>query len=169
MKHSAPEPSLRQLVFIAKDVRTAFEQALEHAGGSLGVWIVLNAVSDEGFISHRILASRAHVDGATITHHVDRAEKLGLVVREVDPSDRRVKRLRLTPAGVRLHKKLLTEVHALAATLLTGIPRDDVERLGRTLELIRANIESAPVPGTGPSRNARKGRTTGTWYGSDSK
>ena len=77
-----------------------FEQALEGAGGSLGTWIVLSAVSDEvGFISHRIVARRAHVDGATITYHVDRAERLGLVVREVDPDDRRVKRLRLTPAG----------------------------------------------------------------------
>jgi len=141
MKQSAPEPALRQLVFCAKDVRTAFEQTLERAGGSLGVWIVLNAVSDEGFINHRILASRAHVDGATITHHVDRAEKLGLVVREVDPADRRMKRLTLTPDGVELHKRLLKDVHALAVQALAGISREDVEHLGRTLTAINANLE----------------------------
>ena len=135
------QPALRQLVFTAKDVRTAFEQALERAGGSLGVWIVLSAVSDEGFISHRILATRAHVDGATITHHVDRVEQLGLVVREVDPSDRRVKRLRLTPAGVRLHKTLVAEVNKLAEQALAGISADDLASLARTLESIRLNIE----------------------------
>ena len=140
MKQAPPEPALRQLVFTAKDVRTAFEQALERAGGSLGVWIVLNAVSDEGFISHRILASRAHVDGATITHHVDRAEKLGLVVREVDPSDRRVKRLTLTPAGVRLHRTLLAEVGALAERMLAGVTRRELDSLARTLEKINANL-----------------------------
>ena len=140
MKHEPPEHALRQLAFTAKDVRAAFEQALERAGGSLGVWIVLNAVSDEGFINHRVLASRAHVDGATITHHVDRAERLGLVVREVDASDRRVKRLRLTPAGVRLHKRLLAEVDALASQALAGIPARDVAQLGRTLDKIHANL-----------------------------
>jgi len=133
-------PALRQLVFTAKDVRTAFEEALERAGGSLGIWIVLNAVSDEGFISHRILATRAHVEGATITHHVDRAEKLGLVVREVDPDDRRVKRLTLTPAGVRMHKTLLAEVNALAEDALRGVSERDQAALARTLEKIRANI-----------------------------
>jgi DNA-binding MarR family transcriptional regulator len=134
-------PALRQLVFTAKDVRSAFEEALERAGASLGIWIVLNAVSDEGFISHRILATRAHVEGATITHHVDRAEKLGLVVREVDPDDRRVKRLTLTPAGVRLHKKLLAEVNALAERALAGVSERDLAALARTLEKISVNIE----------------------------
>jgi MarR family transcriptional regulator, transcriptional regulator for hemolysin len=128
-------------VFTAKDVRTAFEEALERAGGSLGIWIVLNAVSDEGFVSHRILATRAHVEGATITHHVDRAEQLGLVVREVDPDDWRVKRLRLTPAGVRLHKTLLAEVNALAERALAGVSDRDLAALARTLEKIRVNIE----------------------------
>ena len=133
-------PALRQLVFTAKDVRTAFEEALERAGGSLGIWIVLNAVSDEGFISHRFLATRAHVEGATITHHVDRAEKLGLVVREVDRDDRRVKRLMLTPAGVRLHKTLLAEVNVLAEHALAGVSERELAQLARTLEKIRANI-----------------------------
>ncbi len=140
MKHAA-QPALRQLVFTAKDVRSAFEATLERAGGSLGIWIVLNAISDEGFISHRILASRAHVDGATITYHVDRAEELGLVLRAVDPSDRRVKRLRLTPAGIRLHKKLLAAVNGLAERTLSGIPERDLAALARTLEAIRVNIE----------------------------
>lgn len=133
-------PALRQLVFTAKDVRTAFEAALERAGGSLGIWIVLNAVSDEGFISHRILATRAHVEGATITHHVDRAEKLGLVVREVDPDDRRVKRLTLTPAGVQMHKTLLAEVSALSDAALAGISERDLAAFARTLEKIKVNI-----------------------------
>jgi MarR family transcriptional regulator for hemolysin len=127
-------------VFTAKDVRGAFEDALERAGGSLGIWIVLNAASDEAFPSHRILATRAHVEGATITHHVDRAEKLGLVVREVDPDDRRVRLLRLTPAGARLHKKLMAEVTALAEKALAGVSERDVAHLERTLERIRANI-----------------------------
>ncbi len=133
---------LRLLVFVAKEIRHTFEQALERAGGSLGTWIVLSAVSDEiGFISHRIVASKAHVDGATITYHVDRAEGLGLVVREVDPDDRRVKRLRLTPAGVELHKRLMAEVERLGEQALQGVSKADQEQLRRTLEKIRTNLQ----------------------------
>src|SRR5436309_13016060 len=49
------EPFGRDLVFTAKAVREAFEDVMARAGGSLGIWIVLNAISDEGFVSHRIL------------------------------------------------------------------------------------------------------------------
>lgn len=137
------EPFGRDLVFTAKAVREAFENAMARAGGSLGIWIVLNAISDEGFVSHRILASHAHVDGATITYHVDRAEKLGLVLREVDPDDRRVKRLKLTPEGIRLHKRLWAETRAFEARVLAGVSDAEQARLRRTLAQIRENL-SAP-------------------------
>jgi len=137
------EPIGRDLVFTAKDLREAFEDVMERAGGSLGIWIVLNAISDEGFVSHSILASRAHVDGATITHHVDRAEKLGLVRREVDPDDRRVKRLRLTPKGERLQKQLWIEARAFEARVLAGISDQEQARLRRILAKVRANLAEA--------------------------
>lgn len=143
------EPFGRDLVFTAKAVREAFEDVMAGAGGSLGIWIVLNAISDEGFVSHRILASHAHVDGATITYHVDRAEKLGLVQREVDPDDRRVKRLRLTPEGTRLYKHLSAEARVFEAHIFAGISEGEQARLRRTLAKIRANLaapsDEAPV------------------------
>ena len=137
------EPIGRDLVFTAKDLREAFEDVMERAGGSLGIWIVLNAISDEGFVSHSILASRAHVDGATITYHVDRAEKLGLVRREADPDDRRVKRLRLTPNGERLRTKLIEDARAFEAQVLAGISDQEQARLRRILAKVRANLAEA--------------------------
>jgi len=138
-----PEPFGRDLVFTAKAVREAFEDVMARAGGSLGIWIVLNAISDEGFVSHRILASHAHVDGATITYHVDRAEKLGLVQREVDPDDRRVKRLRLTPEGTRVYKRLWAQARSFEAQVFAGISDAEQARLRRALAKIRENL-SAP-------------------------
>ena len=97
------EPLGRQLVFTAKAMREAFESALAGAGGSLGMWVVLSAISSEvGFINQSILASRVKLEGATITHHIDRLEELGLVRRVADPNDRRVRRLELTAEGQKL-------------------------------------------------------------------
>jgi len=148
-------PLGRELVFTAKDVRVAFEDTLERVGGSLGIWIVLNAISDEGFVSQSILASRAHVDGATITYHVDRAEKLGLVTREVDPSDRRVRRLSLTPEGEQLSARLWNAARAFEAQVFAGITAAEQARVRRTLAKIRANLGGPPSDeGSVPRRGA---------------
>ncbi|HVV58795.1 MAG TPA: MarR family transcriptional regulator [Gaiellaceae bacterium] len=120
-------------------MRESFEQALAEAGGSLGTWIVLNAISDEGFISQKALAGRFRVDGATITHHVDRAEAKGLVRRQVDPADRRVRRLELTAEGKRLYRRLLAVANAAEETLFAGLDEHDRAELRRCLETIHAN------------------------------
>jgi len=135
------EPLGRHLVFTAKAVREEFEQTLTAAGGSLGTWIVLSAVSHEGIVSQTMLASRMQVEGATITHHVDRLEKLGLVKREIDPTDRRVRKIELTPEGVRLHKTLLAAAKQFEEALLAGVSERQQADLSRTLDRIRANVE----------------------------
>ena len=117
---------------------------MAQAGGSLGTWIVLNAISAEGIVSQSILASRAHVDGATITYHVDRAEKAGMVQREVDPDDRRVRHLRLTPKGEILYGELWAAARAFEAKVMTGINEAEQARLRRTLAKLRANL-AAPA------------------------
>jgi MarR family transcriptional regulator, transcriptional regulator for hemolysin len=137
-------PLGRDLVFTAKEVREAFEEVLDRAGGSLGTWIVLSAIKDEGIVSHRVLASHAHVDGATITYHVDRAEKQGLVTREVDPDDRRVKRLRLTPEGERAYDELWAAAREFQARVVDGLSDAEQARLRRTLAKIRANLAAPP-------------------------
>jgi MarR family transcriptional regulator, transcriptional regulator for hemolysin len=122
-------------------VREGFEQTLTAAGGSLGTWIVLSALSDDGVVSQTVLASRMQVEGATITHHVDRLEKLGLVRREIDATDRRVRKIELTPDGVRLHKTLLEAAKEFEARLLTGTGERQQTELRRTLDRIRANLD----------------------------
>jgi len=133
-------PLGRLLVFTAKAMRESFERGLAEAGGSIGIWIVLNAISDEGFISQKALAGRFRVDGATITHHVDRAEAKGLVRRVVDPSDRRVRRLELTADGKRLHRRLVAVARAAEDALFGGLDEADLAELRRLLEAVHANV-----------------------------
>ena len=133
---------------------------MARAGGSLGTWIVLSAIKDEGIVSHTVLASHAHVDGATITYHVDRAEKLGLVMREADPDDRRVKRLRLTAKGERVYEELWSAAREFQAQVIAGITDAEQARLRRTLAKIRANLgvpaDGAPAPQTGTAAPPRR-------------
>jgi MarR family transcriptional regulator for hemolysin len=140
--HEPIEPLGRQLVFTAKAMREAFEDALIAAGGSLASWIVLGALAERGPVSQAALASHVHLEGATITHHVDRLEGAGLVARRLDPEDRRVRILELTPTGTELHGLLLAAVIRLQKVVMAGLDATDREAVGRALTVIQANLAS---------------------------
>ena len=135
------EPLGRQLVFTAKSMRESFERVLADAGGSLATWIVLSALSDTGIVSQSVLAGHVRLEGATITHHVDRLEQQGLVRRKLDPGDRRVRQLELTPAGARLHAQLLGAAREFERRALAGLDAKDRAALAAMLERIRSNLE----------------------------
>ena len=130
----------RNLVFTAKALRAAFEETLAANGGSLGTWIVLNALSDVGCVSQAALATYVHLEGATITHHIDRLESLGLVRRLADPDDRRVRLLELTEAGGELYKRLLTAAMEFEIEALAGVTAEDRAVLQGALDQIQSNI-----------------------------
>jgi MarR family transcriptional regulator, transcriptional regulator for hemolysin len=137
---TSKDPIGRQIVFTAKAVREAFEETLHRAGGSLGTWFVLSALSDEGVISQSALGGHVHLEGATITHHIDRLEQLGLVSRRSDPKDRRVRNLELTPAGAQLHATLLSAMREFERTLLDGLSERQLAELRTTLNRISENL-----------------------------
>ena len=55
------------------------------------------------------LSQRMMVTGGNVTGITDGLEKEGLVVREVDPADRRVFRVKLTAEGERQFRRMATE------------------------------------------------------------
>ena len=90
----------------ARAARVAAETGL-----SLPQWFALQQLNPEGPESMRHLAPCLQVDPSAITGLVDRLEAKGLVERRVDPEDRRVKALVLTPRGrrVRTHLRRIWE------------------------------------------------------------
>jgi len=113
---------------------------LRASGGSLGTWAVLNALSEEGVVSQKDLATHVHLDGATITHHIDRLEERGLVRRVMDPADRRVRRIEATPEGVSLHGQLVAAAREFERTMFAGVTETERERLRKVLDRIDSNL-----------------------------
>lgn len=68
---------------------------------------VLHLIEPARPMSMRQLADTLSCDASNVTGLVDRLESRGLIRREPSASDRRVKVLLLTPAGVRLRSQLL--------------------------------------------------------------
>jgi MarR family transcriptional regulator, lower aerobic nicotinate degradation pathway regulator len=78
----------------------------------------------------------ARVDKSVLTTTIDSLEAKGLVVREVDPADRRVRRPRLTPEGNRICRAADTATRAAQEARLdhlTPAQREEFVRILRVL------------------------------------
>lgn len=77
------------------------------------------------------IASALSCDASNVTNLVDRLERRGLIERQADPSDRRVRRIVLTRAGARLRAQLLEDAFAPPTSLgvLTAPELKQFERI----------------------------------------
>jgi len=92
---------------------------------------------------------------------IDRLETTGLLKRLADPSDRRAKRVVMTPRGT----KLLADIQGIAAQvnaqIMNGISRSDISRTETVLYKMKQQLISMDaVPGAATPVPARRTRTT---------
>ena len=134
------EPLSRQVVMTAKTIKALFEDALADEGATLATWVVLNGVERGRWASQSGLAKELRIEGATVTRHLDRLERDGLVRRSRDPEDRRQISVALTPAGKALHRRLRGVARRLDDRVCEGLTERDRADLERVLERIGANV-----------------------------
>jgi len=123
-----------------KALRERFEQALTEAGGSLVTWVVLNGVDRGRWDSQRGLAKDLRIEGATLTRHLDRMEREGLISRVRDPQDRRQIHVKLTSQGRALHRRLRATAESVGTRACAGLTPRDETTLRRLLGRLRENL-----------------------------
>jgi MarR family transcriptional regulator for hemolysin len=128
------------LATTSKVVGRAFNAALAAQGGSIPIWLILNALKSERRRSQLELARAVGIEGPTMTRHLDGLEQAGLVERRRDPVDRRAVQVHLTRAGHALHGRLLKAVIAFNQQLRSGLRNDDIETLRRVLGRLHKNV-----------------------------
>ncbi|HKY13829.1 MAG TPA: MarR family transcriptional regulator [Microthrixaceae bacterium] len=104
--------------------------------GSVIEWIVLFHIAEapEPGASQTEIARHSDMGGPALVRHIDRLEAEGIVTRTRDADDRRVIRLRLTPAG-RQHLAAMRAVMDRCDTRLREvITENEAEVLQRALD-----------------------------------
>jgi MarR family transcriptional regulator for hemolysin len=134
------------LATTSKAVGRAFNDALAAQGGSIPIWLILNALKSGRQRSQLELARNVGIEGPTMTRHLDGLEQSGLVERKRDPVDRRAVQVQLTRAGHALHGRLLKTVIAFNQQLRTGLSGDELETLRRVLGRLRENVGGPTAP-----------------------
>src|SRR5688572_1753323 len=104
----APMPLARRFLQICT---TAMAESLEGSDLTPLQYGVLIYVAGEPGVDQIGLAARVGVDRTNVGLLVDQLEARGLLVRRVSETDRRVRKLSVTPAGATLIKPVAPRVH----------------------------------------------------------
>jgi MarR family transcriptional regulator for hemolysin len=147
------------LATTSKAVGRAFNNALAERGGSIPIWLILNALKSEARRTQLELAEAVGIEGPTLTRHLDGMERAELVRRRRGTLDRRAVQVELTRAGHALHDRLLKAVINFNQELRAGLSGEDVETLRSLLRQLQDNVgERGAATRPGAHANPRDAR-----------
>jgi MarR family transcriptional regulator for hemolysin len=129
-----------QLTRTARVAAQAFERAMAEAGGSAATWQVLVLVRSRQWGQQSEMAAAMGISGATLTHHLNALERLGLVRRWREDGNRRVQRVELTDEGIAMFDRLRTVALAHDERLRRHLTDAETEQLGALLEKLRSGV-----------------------------
>lgn len=120
--------------------RLAKEQCARHGitATQLNALKLLQSVGD---LSLSELSDRMAATNSSITGIIDRMVAAGLVAREQSAEDRRVWKIRLTPEGRAMARKVDVAPWELLQTAVVALPPEELEQLIATLTKVVDHIE----------------------------
>lgn len=114
----------------------------ERFGLKVPEWRLIAVLADEGPLAPQALCKRTVMDKVTVTRAAHGLVRRRLAKREPNAQDGRSHRLRLTPAGERLHGLIAPLALEYESRLLAGMKRADIDRLEQQLRQLERAAES---------------------------
>ena len=142
MPTSVDSDVLVLLYDVARHMRTYADQMARAHGMTRAQWVILARLERQPDLSQNELAAVAEVTPMTIARLIDRLEALGLVKRCVDPKDRRIWRLRLTPAAAPLLDEIKEMRAKLHAVMTKAINPAVLDTMSVGLRQMKENVSS---------------------------
>jgi len=127
---------------VARQMRAYADQVAQAHGLTRAQMVILARLEKQPDVSQSDLAAAAEVAPMTIARLIDRLETLGLVERCIDPRDRRVWRLRLTPAATPLLLEIERFRAKLRSVMIAGIDPAVLSAMTTGLRQIKHNVTS---------------------------
>jgi MarR family transcriptional regulator for hemolysin len=142
-------PQEVRIGFLVHDVsrmrRTLFDQAMKPLGITRSQWWVLSQLSRHarsGMLQTE-LARDLDVGKVTVGGLIDRLEAAGYVVRQPEKTDRRAKRIMITPRGHEILEAMVVVGRRLNGVILAGLDPEAIAAVEQALETMKENIRGA--------------------------
>jgi DNA-binding MarR family transcriptional regulator len=104
--------------------------------------LALRLLDPDSPMAMNALAETLACDASNVTGVVDKLEARGLIARQADENDRRVKMLVVTKEGRDLRRKLFAEA-AKPPAAIAALPKDVRDKMGVALRAVRAERSAA--------------------------
>jgi MarR family transcriptional regulator, transcriptional regulator for hemolysin len=142
-----PRSINREFAFTVNDVGRMLRTYADYKASQFGItraqWVVLARLDRFEGLKQSELAEMLDLQPITLTRLLDRLCDNGLIERRSDPTDRRAKRLFLTPAARPLLEQLTDLGEELMTTALAGVARESVEQMVSQLAIVKENLRQA--------------------------
>jgi MarR family transcriptional regulator, organic hydroperoxide resistance regulator len=146
-----PKPEKETLDFILANIchlhHARAHQLFEAIGLYRGQPPVLFALWEQEGLTQTELAKDLRVSPATVTKMLQRMEKAGFILRNLDTQDQRVTRVYLTEAGRSVRSQLEAVLKKMEAETFAGFSEVELDLLRKSLLHMRSNLQQATGEG----------------------
>lgn len=138
------EPSLGEMVNrTARLLRRLADHRLAPLGLSSGYLPVLTALMPGEQLSQKVLTERAGIEQPTMAATLRRMERDGVIIRQLDPDDRRSALFRLTPHAIARIAAISAAIDGVSEDALARVDAGDRTQLRSILQEVIASVEGA--------------------------
>jgi MarR family transcriptional regulator for hemolysin len=118
-----------------------FEQRLRPLGFGTAYLPVAVALKERGPMLQKQLTELAHVEQPTMAALLGRMERDGLIIRQIDPRDKRSTRLSLSTKGIERLPEAKEGLQEIADDAIKGLSGEEMAILIALLRRVIANLE----------------------------
>ena len=159
--------------FIVNKTAKAFVKALDSelrkkVGVTVGQWKVMVMLVNQDGLSQKEIAERLGLEGPTLIPIIDKMEKDELVVRKIDPYDRRNNRIYRTEKANELWNEMVKCAAKVRQVSLKDIPEENINITKNVLENIYQNLRNQFDIGCSANNNSLSYSTTGVVHNTSS-
>jgi DNA-binding MarR family transcriptional regulator len=129
------------LLSVGELLRRLYTTVLEEQDVSLTHFAILHIVETHGEPKMAEMTRLLDMTKGNMSYHVDQLESLGWVVRDLNDRDRRITRLKLTPAGKALMDRVATAFDGRIEAMIARIPPTEGIMIKAGLDLLNARGE----------------------------
>ena len=148
------EDPIRSIGFLLHDAARLlgrnFDRRSRGRGLTRGQWSVLARLVDNEGLRQTVLADILEIEPITLCRLIDKLEASGWVERRHDPSDRRARKLYLTPQALPLIEEMRSHAAATTEDALAGLSATQRQVLKELLVQVRANLSATDEPAPAP-------------------
>ena len=113
----------------------------EEFGVSVPEWRILANLAEKGELSPSEIAAQTSMDRARVTRGIKDLRAKRCLLKRSDPADQRGYRLRLSPAGEALYRKIVPLALAWERKLLGSLAEGEHRALMRALDTLARHLE----------------------------